>query len=539
MPAAIEQLKKLMQSDENEHLDFKEAKSEFSNDRLLKYCCAFANEKGGRLVLGISDKKPRQIIGTSAFPNLQKIKQRLISELCLKIEIDELFYNDMRILVFNVPSRPLGVPVCYDKVYWMRRGEELVPMTNDMLHRIFNEGVPDYSAVLCSDAVIEDLSEDAIEEFRKRWIRRSGNKKLAELNRIQLLQDAELIQGERVTYAALVLFGKKRSLGKLNFAHAEVIYEYRSKEAAGPASQREEFREGFFLYYDKLWELVNLRNDMQHFQDGLFIQDIPTFSERSVREAILNAVSHRDYQNPGSVFIRQFPERIEIASPGGFPDGITPENILDRQMPRNRRIAESFAKCGLVERSGQGADRMFDEAIEQGKDLPDFSQSDPYGVILKLDGRVKDEKFLKFLEKAGLERKRSFTTHELLVLNAIQKGIKTPPPLRYVLQILLQDGIIERLSHTKFILSKKYYLISGQKGSYTRQKGLDRETNKQLLLKHIHDNVSSGSTIAEFRQILPEFTDKQIRTLINELRDNKLIYILGSKRNARYYPLKP
>ena len=76
---------------------------------------------------------------------------------------------------------------------------------------------------------------------------------------------------------------------------------------------------------------------------------------------LLNAVSHRDYRHPGSVFVRQFPRHIEIVSPGGFPPGITPENILDHQFPRNRRIAETFARCGLVERSGQGADRIVEE----------------------------------------------------------------------------------------------------------------------------------------------------------------------------------
>ncbi len=535
MPVTIEQLLKLVKLDECEHLEFKTAKDEFKNERLLKYCCALANEGGGKVILGVTDKAPRQIVGTRAFSNIQKIKQKLISTLQLKIDAVEIMYQEARVLVFDIPSRPLGVPISYDKVYWMRRGEELVAMTQDMLKGIFNESVPDYSAQICTEARFEDLSEEGIEEFRRRWIRKSGNEKLGLLSSHQLLHDAELVDGNRITFAALALFGKHRSLGRLNFAHAEVIFEYRSKEIAGPASQREEFREGFFLYYDKLWELVNLRNDMQHFQDGLFIQDIPTFSERSIREAILNAVSHRDYQNPGNVFIKQFPEKIEITSPGGFPDGINPENILDKQMPRNRRIAETFAKCGLVERSGQGADRMFEEAIEQGKSLPDYSLGDSYQVILKLDGRVIDEYFLKFLEKASSERKHPFTTHELLVLDTIHNGGKIRPNLRYVIQVLLQDGIIERMSRNKFILSKKFYVLSGKKGVYTRKKGLDRETNKQLLLKHIRENAQTGSTMPEFRQILPECTDIMIRNLINELRTDKQIEKKGDKRGSKYF----
>ena len=161
-----------------------------------------------------------------------------------------------------------------------------------------------------------------------------------------------------------------------SWRQAEVIFEYRSTARPGPANQREEFRQGFFSFYDRVWELVNLRNDMQHFQERFVMHPVPTFSEIAVREALLNAVSHRDYRHPGSVFVRQFPRHIEIVSPGGFPPGITPENILDQQSPRNRRIAETFARCGLVERSGQGADRIVEECVRHGKPLPDYSRSD-------------------------------------------------------------------------------------------------------------------------------------------------------------------
>ena len=140
---------------------------------------------------------------------------------------------------------------------------------------------------------------------------------------------------------------------------AEIIFEYRSKNAAGPAQHREEFRMGFFSCFNRLWELINLRNNKQHYQDGLFVHDVPTFNERVVREAILNAVSHRNYQLSGSVFLVQYNDRLVVDSPGGFPSGITIDNILDKQVPRNRLIAEIFALCGFVERAGQGMNLMY------------------------------------------------------------------------------------------------------------------------------------------------------------------------------------
>ncbi len=121
----------------------------------------------------------------------------------------------------------------------------------------------------------------------------------------------------------------------------------------------------------------------------LLMHPVRTFSETAVREALLNAVSHRDYRHPGSVFVRQFPRRLEIDSPGGFPPGITPDNMLDRQLPRNRRIAETCFRCGIVECSGQGADRIVEECIRNGQALPDYQRSDTYQVSLTLDGELR------------------------------------------------------------------------------------------------------------------------------------------------------
>src|SRR5262249_16341770 len=155
--------------------------------------------------------------------------------------------------------------------------------------------------------------------------------------------------------------------------------------------------------YDEVWERISLRNDKQDLQAGFFVAPIATFNERPVREAVLNAVSHRDYQLGGSIFIRQFPRRLEIDSPGGLPLGITIATILDRQKPRNRRIAEIFTRCGLVERSGQGMNLIFEESIRQSKPVPDFSRTDQYQVGLTLFGTVENPAFVRFVEKVGRE----------------------------------------------------------------------------------------------------------------------------------------
>jgi len=535
MTIQLEQINSWLIAKEDEHLEFKEAKEHFSFEDLVKYCVALANEGGGKIILGITDRRPRKVVGSKAFANLERTKAGLIERLHLRITAEAIPHPQGRILVFEAPARPIGMPIQYKGAYWMRSGEDLVFMTPDMLKRIFAESGPDFSAEICPLASQGDLSSDAIERFRARWHKKSGNAALLEIPSSQLLEDAELVVDGKITYAALILFGTKKALGKF-LAQAEIVHEYRSTEASIPYQQRYEFREGFFLIHDTLWETINLRNDIFHYQDGLFRQDIASFNETVVREVILNAVSHRDYRLAGSVFIRQFPYRMEILSPGGFPPGITAENILWRQSPRNRRIAEAFAKCGLVERSGQGANLMFEECIKESKPAPDFSDTDDFQVSVTLQGKVQDPLFLQYLEQIGRETLASFTTKDFLLLDAIHQEKAIPQAYKDRLARLVEIGVVERGGRGKYVLSKRFYSLTGRKGVYTRKKGLDRKTNKALLLSHIQDNNKTGSRLNELLQVLPSLTNNQVQTLLKELKKEGAIYKTGTTRAALWYP---
>jgi len=534
----VEQLEGLLDSKEDEHLEFKEARTSFQFDKLVQYCAALANEAGGNIILGVTDKRPRQVVGTKAFSQPERTRAGLIEKLHLNIDFSLVDHPNGRVLIFHVPAHPVGNPIKADGIYWERQGDSLMPMSEARLRTILAEGGHDFSADMSPNATMADLDPEAIEDFRQRWIKKTGNQSLTALSREQLLIDIEALANGKLTYAALILFGTRQALGR-HLAQAEVVFEYRSSDASGPAQQRVEFRQGFFGFYDKLWEIINLRNDIQHFQTGLFVEDIPTFSERPIREAILNAVSHRDYQLAGNIFIRQYPRRMRVESPGGFPLGITEKNILDRQAPRNRRIADIFAKCGLVERSGQGMNLMFERSIQEGKPIPNFSGTDAYQVMLTLNGEVQDVRFLQFLEKVGREKLELFGTEDFLLLDFIKRNQSIPEHLKPCLQRLISMGIIERYGRgrgVRYVLARRYYKIAGEKGTYTRKKGLDRETNKTLLLKHIEENKESGSGLKELRQVLPFLSNDQVKKLIAELKKEKKIYHTGTTRAALWYP---
>lgn len=540
MTVSIDILQTWMNAREDEHLEFKEAKKNFHFETLVKYCVALANEGGGRMILGVTDKLPRKVVGSQAFSNLERTKAGLVDRVRLRIDVEEIQHPDGRVLVFQVPSHPIGMPMQYKGAYWMRGGEALIPMTPDLLQRIFAESGPDFSAEICTSAQLDDLDPNAVEVLRQLWQRKLLDQDISTRSIERLLSDAELLVDNQVTYAALILLGKREALGKY-LAQAEVIFEYRSNEVPGPAAERHEFRQGFLNVLDEIWRLINQRNDLQHFQQEFFIWDVPTFNERVVREAVLNAVSHRDYRHGGSVFIRQYPRRIEIVSPGGFPPGITPDNILRQQNPRNRRIAEVLGKCGLVERAGQGFDRIFRECIQQSKPLPDFSHTDPYSVWLTLHGEIQDPEFLRFLEEIGQEQVATFGLDDLLVVDLIHREQSVPEDLQSRVDHLLEQGIIERVGRgrgVRLMLSRQFYRYIGKAGTYTRKRGLDRETNKELLLKHIRDNRKEGSQLKELVQVLPSLSYVQVQKLLQNLRIEGQIHKVGNTSAARWYPGK-
>lgn len=530
----VDSIEELLNAPEGEHYQFKEAKSRFDSGEAARCCCALANCGGGKLVLGISDKRPRQVVGSKAFEQPERTRKGLIDKLRVMVEFQLYEHEGKRVLVFDVASRPSGLPVQVDGVAWWYEGDSLIPIPEDIRRRIYEETGFDFSGSICAGAMLKDLDENAIEAFRSKWMEKSDNKRIKNLTTEQLLMDCEAITDEGVTYAALALFGKRTSLGKY-LPQSEIVFEYRSSEASGPAGQREEFRVGFFACYDRIWELINLRNDKQHYQEGFFVFDIPTFNDRVVREAILNAVSHRNYQLGGSIFVRQYRDRLVVESPGGFPNGITLDNILDRQSPRNRRIAEILAFCGLVERSGQGMNLIYELSIMEAKQLPDFKGTDDSFVSITLNGLVLDKKILSLINKIGNSRLEALSTGDFLAIDALYHEKRLSENLRPRLKRLIEMGIVEHVSRNKYVLARSLYEGTGKTGVHTRIVGLDRDTNKELILKHIRKNGDAGTQFNELEQVLPSHSRNQIKVLIRELQQSDLIYVVGRTSAARWF----
>ncbi|MDR1272268.1 MAG: putative DNA binding domain-containing protein [Clostridiales Family XIII bacterium] len=534
-----ETIEQLLNAPEGEHYQFKEWKTKDSFTETVKICCALANCGGGKLVVGVSDKRPRQVVGSTAFLQPERVRANLIDKLRVGVDFKLYDYNSKRVLAIEISSRPLGLPVQVDGIAWWYVGDSLVSMPEDVRRSIYAESGHDFSAEICNGATIADLDINAIKVFRQTWATNSGNKRILNMSVKQLLHDCGAVTDEGVTYGALILFGTRKALRKY-LPRAEVVFEYRSSETAGPAAQREEFTEGFFSYNDRIWELVNLRNDKQHYQEGLFVFPIYTFNERVVREALLNAITHRDYQLAGSVFVRQYRDRLVVESPGGLPYGITVENILDRQSPRNFLIAQIFQLCGLVERSGQGMNLIYELAVREAKPLPDFSGTDAYFVKLTLSGTILDERMLSLIKKIGDERLDAMTTDDYILLaNLFQdKGIGGIKPAKF--DHLVELGIVKRTENSIEFANGGMGLLARSANGKTSDcqaiatsdwQSLETgDRKKQIVAFFTNDEKVTSSQLAKYTGL----TQGRIRTILQGLVNDGVVVKVGDNRYASY-----
>ena len=534
-----------MQADtEDEHLEFKAAKNNYDFQKLVDYCAALSNEGGGHIILGVTDLKPRRIVGTSTFQNVGDVKTRLLTRLRRRVDVHEIATAAGRVLVFRASPVPPGHPIDVDGRFLMRVGENLVAMTGDRLREVLLQGQGDLSATTISGA-IDSLLEPA---FVHRFLKLSADKcrrrgDVAALEQAawiesaavsEVLESFYLIIDGQITWAALLMMGSERAVGRF-LPQAESIFEYRSSESSIDYQDRKTYRAGFLGYMDAIWSDINKRNEIQSFQNGLLRQQIPTFAERSVREAMLNAICHRSYFDQASVIVRQFPRRLEVVSPGGFPLGVTPQTILHVSKPRNRLLHETMERCGLVERSGQGADLMFKEAINAAKPVPSFEGSDEHMVALTLNGQVRDGSLLAVLQKAQARLQSDIDLPDLRLIDFVFHNEQIPADLQLRVGRLVEQGIIERAGRGKLVLARNLYAAIGRKGAYTRRKGLAHEAEKALLLQHITENNADGSPMRDLVEALPALDRFAINDLLDELRKEGKIHARGQRRVGKWF----
>ncbi|WP_347888579.1 ATP-binding protein [Nitrosomonas europaea] len=358
---------------ETQNLEFKEAKNQYDTKKLCRYCVAIANEGGGHLVLGIADKPPRPVVGSEAFLDTQDIAEKLFQWLGFRVDVEAVAHPDGRVVVFIIPGRPKGTAYHYDGAYLMRSGEELVPMSEDQLRRIFAEGQPDwleFPALKDTSAqdVVQLLDTQAFFDLLHLPYPTDQAGVLARLLDERLIERSA--SGFHILNIGAVLLAKSlRSFPGISRKAARVIvYEGESKMRTLSDVTGEK---GYAVGFTGLVQYVMGKLPQNEVIEGAIRKEIKLVPEVVIRELLANALIHQDFEMDGaSPTVEVFSNRVEIANPG---EPIVPvERFIDGYQSRNERLADLMRRFGICEEKSSGIDRVIEAAELMQLPAPEF-----------------------------------------------------------------------------------------------------------------------------------------------------------------------
>lgn len=540
MSLEIDNLKLLKESED--HIEFKRAihnypfgggdKKEPKERRkcVLGYVVALANEKGGRLVLGMEDARPHAVSG-SDFRNgqLGQLEDDIYERLGIRVTTEELFEDDKRVVVITVPSRPLGKTLKFEGVPLMRTGESLREMSDDEIFRILSEREPDFSATICEGLTLDDLDENAATKMKREYANKQKNPAFETIPTAQAVSDLGLSIDGKLTYAALILLGKSEALKKY-LPQEAVIVEYRQNHAMIPYTARKVFQSALFTEIDDIWAYIDqpASNPLQHYSDGPYIFDIPAFNEETIREGILNSICHRSLKIQSEVVVKQYPDGMTITNAGGFPSGVDEGNILTvNSVPRCKLLSDVLEKTGLVERSGQGVDKMFFNCLMEGKALPTYAGTDNYQVCLNFTAAIEEPELMKFFQREQAKRPKDqqLNVFDLLTLFKIHKNDFQNLDGNS-LKRLQKEGLLD-------VSEDKYTILGSYVSPYAHiLKSFDINILRKVNNLFAH-NTKINRTIVN-QEFSGSLTDRQVRVLIAKMEESGLIVREGEKRGVQY-----
>ena len=356
----LEDLNKILKHSESEHIEYKEAKEQYDIKKLMKYCVAFANEKGGKLILGVNDKQ--NIIGTKAFENLGEIKSKILDKLGMRVEVYEIYDDLKRVLVFDIPSRPIGTPLSFEGTYLMRVGEELVAMTANHLQKIFSEGKPEFEiqialSKLNRDEVVQLLDVQSYFDMIKIPLPETREAIFDRFIREKFIVPHESMYD--ITNMGAILFAKDLSKFESLSRKAVrlIIYDGNSKiktkfDITGT--------KGYAVGFVSLIQYIMGQLPSSEIIEDALRKNASVFPEIAIRELVANALIHQDFNSSGnSVMIEIFNNRIEISNPG--KPIITADRFIDEYQSRNEKLADVMRRLGICEEKGSGIDKTLFE----------------------------------------------------------------------------------------------------------------------------------------------------------------------------------
>ena len=478
---------------ENEIVEFKEAKNGYDFNKLGKYFSALSNEANLQkvncawLVFGIENIE-HKIVGTS-FRNkrieLDSLKKEIadkVSNRLTFIDIHEIILEEGRVILFEIPAAPKGLPIAFEGHYYGRDGESLGALNIDELEKIrAQSNVEDWTAAIVIDATIDDLDIDAIKKARIEFAKRNPKyaPEIFTWNDAKFLDKAKLTIKGKITRTALILLGKEESE---HYLGSSVKIRWNLKTVTNQDKSYEVFSIPLILAVDEVYRSIrNLK--YVYLRDGtLFPDEFLRYEPFNIREPLNNAIAHQDYSKKGYINVVEFEDdHLVFSNYGSFlPKSI--EDVVLRDTPeenyRNPFLVAAMKNLDMIETQGGGIRKLFNFQKQRFFPMPDFDFSDGK-CKATITGKILNEDFARILIKNP-----SLSLEDTLLLDKVQK------------QKIINDHEYNYLKKQRFIEGRKpnIYLSSlvidptnddELKAEYIRNKGFDDEYFKKMIIDYI------------------------------------------------------
>lgn len=358
---------------ETQNLEFKQAKTQFDNKKLYRYCIALANEGGGKLILGVTDKPPRTVVGTAAFNNSVEMSAKIFQNIGFRVDIEEVIHPDGRVLVFHIPSRPVGTAYHYEGAYLMRSGEALVPMSEDQLRKIFAEGQPGWLEQIALDSlsgqdVVQLLDTQSYFDLLNLPYPTTQEAVLDQLKNERLVVVGE--SGLSINNLGAILLAKRLNDFPSVKRKAPRVITY-SGESKLDTKSDQHGEKGYAVGFEGLVKYVMSQLPQNEVIENAVRKEVKLVPEVVIRELVANLLIHQNFEIQGTgPAIEIYSNRVEFTNPG-LP--VVPvERFIDGYQSRNERLADLMRRFGICEEKSSGIDRVVMTAEFYQLPAPEF-----------------------------------------------------------------------------------------------------------------------------------------------------------------------
>ena len=484
---------------ETEVIEFKEAKNSFPFDDLGKYFSALSNEANlhnercAWLVFGVEDKK-HTIVGTNYrndAKSLASLKEEIGKQTTGNVSFIEIYQCtrkdkggiDRRILLFQIPAAPKGMPVAFKRIHYGRDGEALVGLSIEELERIRAQNIQnDWSAEIVDEATIADLDESAIKRARELFKKRNPSKaeEADSWDDTTFLNKAKITQKGKITRTALLLLGKNESEYMLSPADPKIRWILLD----GKGERKSHFITGipFLFAVDEIYSKIRiLRYQYMQQENTLFPEEVDQYDQFTIREALNNCIAHQDYTKGCRINVIEADDQLIFENAGAFiPNSV--EQVVKDNSPesfyRNRFLATAMTNLNMVETAGGGIYKMFQIQRKKFFPLPDYELTSD-SVKVTITGKILDLDFARQLAKNP-----ELTLVEIMALDKVSKHKHL---LDEEMELLRKKNLIEGRK-PNFIITKEILQTAGMKAEYSKNKGLNNQYYRDLLMQALKDH---------------------------------------------------